>query len=44
MQRTRSSLARSTMLWVPFLAIGIDPGQDYTWTITYDYYTLDAAR
>lgn len=33
---------RATMGLEPFIAIGIDPGQEFTWTLTYTYYQLSA--
>jgi hypothetical protein len=32
---------RATMGLEPFIAIGLDPGQEFTWTLTYSYYVLD---
>ena len=32
---------RSTIGLEPFIAIGLDPGQEFTWTLTYSYYVLD---
>lgn len=31
---------RKTMGLEPFIAIGIDPGQEFTWTLTYSYYLV----
>jgi hypothetical protein len=27
----------------PFIAISIEPGEEFSWTSTYEYYTLPAA-
>jgi len=35
---------RATIGLEPFIAIGIDPGQEFTWTLTYLYYLLDARK
>jgi hypothetical protein len=35
---------RSTLAVEPFLAIGLEPGQEFSWTITYTYYLLDAPK
>ena len=32
---------RATMGLEPFIAIALDPGQEFTWTLTYNYYLLD---
>jgi hypothetical protein len=32
---------RSVLAVEPYIAMSIDPGSDFTWTLTYDYYTLD---
>jgi hypothetical protein len=31
---------RTTIAVEPFIAIALDPGQEFTWTLTYTYYTL----
>ena len=43
---SRASLwsMRTTLAVEPFLAIGLDPGQEFTWTITYTYYLLAPAK
>jgi hypothetical protein len=33
---------RTTLAVEPFIAIGLDPGQEFDWTITYTYYLLDS--
>ena len=33
---------RAVMAMEPFVSIAVDPGQEFTWTSTYDYYTLPA--
>jgi hypothetical protein len=35
---------RTTLAVEPFVAIALDPGQEFTWSITYTYYLLAAAR
>jgi len=35
---------RTTIAVEPFIAIGIDPGQEFTWTLTYTYYELKASQ
>ena len=35
---------RTTLAVEPFIAIGLDPGQEFSWTITYTYYLLDSAK
>jgi hypothetical protein len=34
---------RTTIAVEPFIAIGIDPGQEFTWTLTYTYYEVKAS-
>jgi hypothetical protein len=34
---------RSVVAVEPYIAISIEPGQEFTWTSTYDYHTLPAA-
>jgi hypothetical protein len=34
---------RSVVAVEPYIAISIEPGEEFTWTSTYDYYTLPAA-
>jgi hypothetical protein len=43
---SRASLwsMRTTLAVEPFLAVGLDPGQEFAWTITYTYYLLDRAK
>ena len=31
---------RTTIAVEPFIAVAIDPGQAFTWTLTYTYYLL----
>jgi hypothetical protein len=31
---------RTTIAVEPFIALAIDPGQEFTWTLTYEYYSL----
>jgi hypothetical protein len=33
---------RTTIAVEPFIAIGLEPGQEFNWTITYTYYLLDS--
>jgi hypothetical protein len=33
---------RTTIAVEPFIAIALDPGQTFTWTLTYTYYRLDS--
>ncbi|MBZ5621946.1 MAG: hypothetical protein LAQ69_24955 [Acidobacteriia bacterium] len=33
---------RTVLAIEPFIAISVDPGSEFTWNITYDYYTLPA--
>ena len=35
---------RNTVAVEPFIAIGLEPGQEFTWTITYRYYLLDSPK
>ncbi len=35
---------RTTIAVEPFIAIAIDPGDEFTWTLTYRYYTLNTAN
>ena len=35
---------RTTLAVEPFIAIGLDPGQEFTWILTYTYYLLGSAR
>jgi hypothetical protein len=31
---------RSVLAMEPFIAIAIEPGQEFSWTTTYEYFTL----
>lgn len=35
---------RSVIAVEPFIALSIEPGKEFTWTSTYEYFTLPAAR
>jgi hypothetical protein len=35
---------RRTVAVEPFIAIGLEPGQEFNWTITYTYYLLNAPK
>jgi hypothetical protein len=35
---------RTTIAVEPFIAIAIDPGQEFTWTLTYTYYLLNSPK
>jgi hypothetical protein len=35
---------RKVLAMEPFIAMTIDPGQEFTWNIHYEYYTLSSAR
>jgi hypothetical protein len=35
---------RTTIALEPFIAIGIDPGQEFTWALTYTYYELKGGQ
>jgi hypothetical protein len=35
---------RRTLAVEPFIAVGLEPGQEFDWTITYTYYLLDSAK
>lgn len=35
---------RTTIAVEPFIAIALDPGQEFTWTLTYTYYLLDSGK
>jgi hypothetical protein len=35
---------RTVISMEPFTALSIEPGQEFTWTSTYDYYTMPAAK
>jgi hypothetical protein len=35
---------RNTLAVEPFIAIGLDPGQEFSWTLTYTYYLLDSQK
>ena len=35
---------RTTIAVEPFIAIGLEPGAEFNWTITYTYYLLDALK
>jgi hypothetical protein len=28
----------------PYISMSIDPGKDFTWNLTYDYYTIPRAK
>jgi hypothetical protein len=35
---------QTTVAVEPFIAIGLEPGQEFNWTITYTYYLLDSPK